>query len=199
MTKVKFCGMRRPEDIDAANALCPDYVGFVFVPGRRRYVSPNTAAALRSDLDPRIRAVGVFIDEEPEAVALLCRRGIIDMAQLHGNEDESYIARLRALTDKPIIKAYRINSDADTDAVNTSSADFVLLDSGAGTGVTFDWSHIDRVTRPYFLAGGLSVNNVTDAVRQLHPYAVDVSSGIETDGLKDASKMWAFINNVKNN
>ena len=196
-TLIKLCGMMRADDIVVANELLPDYVGFVFVRGRRRYVDADAAQAMRRMLDGRISAVGVFIDETAEAVAELCRRGIIDAVQLHGSEDEDYIAHLRTLTDTPIIKAIRVRSDSDIDAANASTADMVLLDAGTGGGVTFDWSHLARVTRPYILAGGLDCGNVADAIKTLHPYGVDVSSGIETDGVKDADKMRDFVRIVR--
>lgn len=183
MTKVKLCGLSRESDIAAVNKLKPDLVGFVFAKKSKRYVSPEQAAALKSLLAPGILAAGVFVNEPVEAVAELLDHGVIDVAQLHGSEDDDYIARLRALTDKPIFRAFKVKSEAD----------LVLLDSGAGTGKTFDWSLVRSVQRPYFLAGGLDPDNVADAIAALHPYGVDVSSGIETDGVKDESKMAAFV------
>lgn len=196
-TKIKFCGLSRPCDIRAANALKPEYIGFVFAPGSRRYVTPEQAASLKRLLDPGIRAVGVFVDEKPEAVADLLNRGTIHLAQLHGSEDEAYIGRLRALTDKPIIKACRVVTADDVAAAFQSTADYILFDSGAGTGTAFDWSLIRDVRRPYFLAGGLSPDNAAQAVKCLNPYALDVSSGIETDGVKDEGKMKAFAAAVR--
>lgn len=196
-TKIKFCGLSRPCDIRAANALKPEYIGFVFAPGSRRYVTPEQAASLKRLLDPGIRAVGVFVDEKPEAVADLLNRGTIHLAQLHGSEDEAYIGRLRALTDKPIIKACRMVNADDVAAAVQSTADYILFDSGAGTGTTFDWSLIRDVPRPYFLAGGLSPDNAAQAVKCLNPYALDVSSGIETHGVKDEDKMKAFAAAVR--
>lgn len=198
MTKIKLCGLSRECDIEAANALMPDYIGFVFAQKSRRYVSPERAAMLKALLNPSIKAVGVFVRELPEQVAELLKSGIINIAQLHGGEDEAYIARLRSLTDAPIIKAFRIDSAADIEAATRSSADYVLLDSGSGgTGSVFDWSLIKQLDRAYFLAGGLSINNVGEAITQLNPYALDVSSGIETDGLKDITKMAAFVSAVR--
>lgn len=198
MTRIKLCGLSRPCDIEAANALQPDYIGFVFAPKSRRYVSPETAAGLRKRLDPAIRAVGVFVNEHPEAVAALLRAGTIDIAQLHGSEDAAYIERLRALTGQPIMQAFRMESERDIAAAQASTADSVLLDSGAGgTGTAFDWTLLRGIRRPYFLAGGLGPDNVGNAVRLLHPYAVDVSSGIETDGKKDRNKMAAFVAAVR--
>lgn len=198
MTKIKLCGLSRPCDIEAVNELRPDFIGFVFAKKSKRYVSPETAAALKAALDPAIRAVGVFVSEPVEGVASLLERGIIDVAQLHGKEDEAYIAALRSMTDKPIIKAFRIDTEEDVRKANNSSADFVLLDSGnGGTGTVFDWNLLQGITRPYFLAGGLNPENAEAAVSALKPYAVDVSSGIETDGFKDAAKMAAFVAAVK--
>lgn len=198
MTKIKLCGLSRPCDIQAVNQLKPDYIGFVFAAKSKRYVSPEKAAQLKAMLEPDIQSVGVFVNESPEQVAALLKQGIIDIAQLHGKETESYIASLRALTDKPIIQAFRIASDADVERANASSADMVLLDSGnGGTGTVFDWNLLQNIRRPYFLAGGLNPENAEDAVRVLKPRGVDVSSGIETAGLKDNEKMAAFMAAVK--
>ena len=185
MTRVKMCGLRRAEDIEAANRLMPEYIGFVFAPASRRFISLEEAAALRQALSPGIRAVGVFVDEDAETVARLLESGVIDIAQLHGNEDEAYIARLKARTGKPVIRAFRV------------TADMILLDAGAGDGKAFDWSMLSSVSRPYFLAGGLTPENTAEAVKRYHPFAVDVSSGIETDGFKDCNKMRAFMRAVR--
>ena len=193
MIKVKLCGLSREDDIAAVNELRPDLVGFVFAKKSKRYVSPERAAQLRALLAPGILAAGVFVNEPVESVAGLLDRGVIDVAQLHGSEDDAYIASLRALTDKPIFRAFKIKSEDDLPAIESCTADLVLLDSGAGTGKTFDWSLVQSVRRPYFLAGGLDPENVADAIAALHPYGVDVSSGIETDGVKDEVKMAAFV------
>ena len=197
MTRIKLCGLSRPCDIEAANALKPDYIGFVFAPNSSRFVTPEHAARLKRMLNPSIRAVGVFVDEDPEAVARLLRDGVIDMAQLHGREDEAYIRELRRHTGRPILKAFRIRSESDLAAADRCTADGILLDSGAGSGTVFDWTLLRSVKRPYFLAGGLGPDNVEGAVERLHPYAVDVSSGIETDGGKDPEKMAAFVAAVR--
>ena len=197
MTKIKLCGLSRPCDIQTANELMPEFIGFVFAPKSKRYIDPQQAAQLKELLSPDIRAVGVFVDEAPDTVAALLNNGIIEIAQLHGSEDEAYIQRLRQLADKPIIKAFQIKSRHDLAEAKACTADHILLDSGAGTGNVFDWSVLRDVKRPYFLAGGLSPDNVSDAVRLLHPYAVDVSSGIETDGRKDEEKAAAFIAAVR--
>jgi phosphoribosylanthranilate isomerase len=197
MTRIKLCGLSRPCDVEAANALKPDYIGFVFASSSRRYVTPRQAAELKKLLSPEIAAVGVFVGEAPEIVAELLNSGVIDAAQLHGEEDGGYIRRLRQLTDRPLIRAFRIRRAQDAEMAGSSRADYVLLDSGAGTGNVFDWQLVQRIRRPYFLAGGLNPENAERAVKLLRPFAVDVSSGIETDGRKDRSKMAAFVAAVR--
>ena len=197
MTAVKMCGLCRAEDIAAVNELRPEYVGFVFAPGSRRRISAETAEKLRRTLAPEIRAVGVFTDARIGEAAALLEAGIIDMAQLHGGEDEAYIAALRARTGRPVIRAFRVRGEADIRAARASSADHILLDAGAGEGRVFDWGLLRGMDRPYFLAGGLNPENVSRAVRELRPFAVDVSSGIERDGRKDKEKMRAFIRAVR--
>lgn len=197
MTKIKFCGLSRPCDIAAANELKPEYIGFVFAPKSSRYVTPEKAMELKKQLLPGIKAVGVFVDEPAEIVTGLLDQGVIDIAQLHGGENEEYIGKLRTLTRKPIIKAFRVRDQKDISAAENSTADAVLLDSGAGTGTVFDWDLIQNIKRPYFLAGGLDARNVGQAIGRLRPYAVDVSSGIETNGVKDKEKMTAFAAAVR--
>lgn len=194
MTKIKLCGLSRMCDIEAVNELKPEYIGFVFATKSRRYVAPERAAELKKSLRPDICAVGVFVNESPEKVGKLLNEDIIDIAQLHGSEDEEYIRKLRRFTDKPVIKAFRIDDGEDVENAMNSSADYVLLDSGnGGTGTAFDWKLIRDMKRPYFLAGGLDAGNVGNAVKSLNPYGVDVSSGVETDGYKDRKKMAEFV------
>ena len=193
MTKIKCCGLTRLADIVAANELKPDYIGFVFWAKSRRALTPQQAALLKAALAPGIRAVGVFVDEAPETVAAIANAGTIDLVQLHGHEDAAYIARLRQRTDAGIIQAFRIRSAADVAAAQQSPADLILLDAGMGDGVTFDWSLLQGFPRPYLLAGGLTPQNVQQAVHDLRPWGVDVSTGIETNGKKDRNKMKAFI------
>ena len=194
MTKVKLCGLSQSCDIGAVNELQPDYIGFVFAPKSTRYISPEKAATLKGLLSPSVKTVGVFVREKPENVARLLENGTIDIAQLHGGESEDYIRQLRGLSGKPLIKAFRVDTKEDVKAANICSADYVLLDSGqGGTGKVFDWELLAEINRPYFLAGGLNADNVRNAIDLLHPYAVDVSSGIETDGHKDVDKMAAFM------
>ena len=197
MTKIKLCGLTRPCDIEYVNELLPEYIGFVFAPKSRRYISPEKAELLREHLDDRITPVGVFVDEKIEVIADLIKRKIIDIVQLHGNESEKYITGLRRVIDCPVIKAFRIESEADIVSANNSSADYILLDSGGGTGKVFDHLLLKDIARPYFLAGGLTPENVETAVKQLKSFAVDASSSLETDGFKDKIKMTAFVNAVR--
>lgn len=196
MTLVKICGLTRPEDIDAVNSLSPDMAGFVFYGPSRRCVTRDSARELRSGLDPSIVKVGVFVDEDPLVIADLVGSGIIDAVQLHGVEDGAYIHGLRRLVDAPVIKTFLVRNRGDIEAANRSDADYVLLDSGMGSGRTFDWSLLEDMDRDYILSGGLNPGNIHDAVKMLHPYGVDVSSGVETDGRKDPSKISAFLRTV---
>ena len=197
MTKIKMCGLSRTEDIQAANAIKPDYIGFVFAEISKRRVSALEASKLKSKLDPEIKAVGVFLDDKLDFVASMLNLGIVDVVQLHGSEDEEYIEKVRKITNKPIIKAFIIRSQEDVERAEKSTADYILLDGGKGEGRAFDWSLLKEIKRPYFLAGGLNPDNVGDAVKALKPYAVDVSTGIETDGVKDREKMTAFAGAVR--
>ena len=197
MTVIKLCGLRRPLDIVAANGLKPEYIGFVFARKSKRYVEPEKAMELKQLLLPDIKAVGVFVNEELSVVADLLNKGVIDVAQLHGSESEEYVAELKKATGKPVIRAFKVATAEDVESAVKSAADYILLDAGAGDGVTFDWSIVKDVKRPFFLAGGLNPANVADAVAAVHPYAVDVSSGIETDGFKDIDKMTAFVKAVR--
>lgn len=195
---VKFCGIRRPEDVEMVNRYLPDMAGFVLVPQRKRYVPAEKVRLLREKLDPSVLAVGVFVDEEISVVRNLLSSGIIDVAQLHGNESEEYIRSLQKSTGKKIIKAFGIRDGDDIRKVESSPADLVLLDTpGGGTGNVFDWDLIKKVRRPYLLAGGLHSGNVGEAIEKLHPYGVDVSSGIETEAIKDETKMCAFMAQIR--
>lgn len=187
--KIKICGLTRPEDIACVNRLLPDYIGFVFWPRSRRLVTRQQAAQLKAMLSPEIRAVGVFVNALMEEVAGLLAEGIIDMAQLHGEESEEDIRYLQTATGKPVIKAVKVHGRQDVEAWLDSAADFLLFDSGMGSGQTFDWSLLEGVSRPYFLAGGLGTENLEQVLFQDGPYGVDLSSSLETDGRKDPEKM----------
>lgn len=196
-TKIKICGLRRPSDIDYANALMPEYIGFVFTPKSKRCMDMETAKILRKRMQKEIIPVGVFVDEKIEVIVNLLEHHIIDAVQLHGNEDEEYINMLKQYTDCTIIKAFLVRSQEEIAFANGSSADFVLLDSGSGSGEQFDWKILQGMTRPYFLAGGLTPENVKTAIENYQPFAVDASSSLETEEYKDKEKMTAFVNAVR--
>ena len=205
--KIKICGLTRPEDIEAANSILPDYIGFVFWPKSKRNLSKEKAAQLKELLDERIQSVGVFVDADQGFICELVSCGIIDIVQLHGSEDEEYIQSLRKRLSTvqndiqndnntkltSIIKAFEMTKTDALEAAEKSTADYVMLDAGKGSGHTFDWSRLENFSRPYFLAGGLSCENISEVVSNITPYAVDVSSGVETDGVKDPEKMKQFV------
>ncbi|NBJ91073.1 phosphoribosylanthranilate isomerase [Parablautia muri] len=193
MTKIKICGLKSAEDISYVNALNPDYIGFVFLQGRQRYISPKDAATLRAILKPTIQSVGIFVNEPLKNVAALLETETIQLAQLHGREDASYALKLKSLCHKPIIKAFIIKSKEDIKQALDYPCDYLLLDNGLGTGETFDWSLICDIHKPFFLAGGLNPANVKEAIEKIHPFGVDVSSGVETNCRKDYQKIKAFI------
>ncbi|MBR4225161.1 MAG: phosphoribosylanthranilate isomerase [Oscillospiraceae bacterium] len=196
MTKIKLCGMMAPEDVTAACELGADMVGFILTDGFRRSVSHEAFTRMRSILDGHTaKAVGVFVDEPIEAV--LRYADMLDMIQLHGSEDDNYIKAVGAASGKPVIKAFKVKSTEDIADARKSAADFVLLDSGTGTGMTFDHTLIEGIDRTFFLAGGLTADNVAGAIEKIRPYAVDVSSSLETGGHKDRSKMTEFVRAVR--
>lgn len=197
MTKIKLCGLRRACEIEWVNELKPDYIGFVFSKKSRRYVNPGEAGKLKAMLHPSIKAVGVFVDAKPEVIAKMAELEVIDAVQLHGSEDEAYLRELKRQIKIPVFQAFRITSAEDVKRAEESSADMVLLDSGAGCGEIFDWSLLKDMKRPYFLAGGLTPENVSDAIDRLQPYGVDASSSLERSGVKEKEKMTAFVEAVR--
>lgn len=198
MTKIKICGLFRPVDIDYVNEAMPDYIGFVFAKSKRQ-ITEDQATMLQRKLNSGISTIGVFVNEPLENVVRLLRNGVIDVAQLHGGENESYIQQLKSQIDKPIIKVLRIQSRKDIEDAENTSADFLLLDNGAGgTGMSFDWSFIGKIEIPFFLAGGLNIKNITQAINTVKPYAVDLSSGVETDGVKDKTKIIEIVRRIRN-
>ena len=195
MTRIKICGLTRPEDVRYVNTAKPDWCGFILnFPSSRRNVTPEQARALRAGLDPDIRPVGVFVDRPVEEVAALLNSGVISVAQLHGREDNAYISVLRTLAPGCVVwRAFQLRSQADLAAADASGADLVLLDNGRGTGQTFDWSRAGSVHRPFLLAGGLTPESIPRDVAALRPYGLDLSSGVETDGVKDPAKIQAAV------
>ncbi len=185
--KIKICGVMRECDIDYVNYAQPEYVGFVFAPSRRR-ISVESAAVFKSKLIPHISAVGVFVDEDIDFINRLVHDKIIDIVQLHGRESDDYIQRINA----PTIKAVRIGED-----INRPS-EFLLFDGvKAGSGESFDWSKLPETDKPFFIAGGININNINQAMA-LNPYGIDISSGVETDGFKDKQKIIEIVRRVRN-
>lgn len=199
MTKIKICGLTRECDIEAVNEVNPDYVGFVFAESKRR-ITPQAAFRLRERLNGKVQAVGVFVDESIEQIADICSNGIIDLIQLHGHENQIYIERLQEKLGKPVIKAVRVRSKENIEAAETLNCNYLLLDAysakgAGGTGETFDWNVIDRVRKPFFLAGGLNRANILQAIKRVNPFGVDISSGVESSsGFKDREKIIEIVN-----
>ena len=197
--KIKICGLSRLCDIDYVNQSKPDYIGFVFAEKSKRKVDFNTALLLRKNLNNDIIPVGVFVDEKIENIVEIVNAKIIDIIQLHGSESEEYIKNIKNLTGKPVIKSAPVRDGAhDVPIINT--ADYILFDNiGGGTGKSFDWDIIgkSKINKPFFLAGGLNINNIKDAINQIKPFAIDISGGVETNGVKDKQKIFDVINIVR--
>lgn len=213
MQKIKLCGMMKPCDIEYANQVKPDFVGFIFANTRRK-ISATQAKEFREALDAEIPAVGVFVNEDISVITSLVQDGCIDMVQLHGEEDADYIRRLREVCDVPLIKAVKVQTVEQIRQAAELPVDYLLLDTYrkgvlGGTGEAFDWELLraakvvagdtaegELFGKPYFLAGGLHVGNLREAAA-LGSYGLDVSSGIETDGSKDFDKMVEVVNIVR--
>lgn len=198
MTKIKICGLSRMEDITAVNAARPDYIGFVFA-GSKRQVDMETARALKQALDSGIQAVGVFVNHPVAEIIALARAGIIDIIQLHGDEDEATVGLLQDQTGLPVIRAFRIKSPAD---IKETTADYRLFDTYdpkqyGGSGAAFNWDLLAGVTGDFFLAGGLNKDNIATAINQVRPYCVDLSSGVETAGVKDRDKIIEIVEMIR--
>ena len=196
MSKIKICGLKRKEDIEYVNLAKPDYAGFVFA-GIKRKIDFQTAANFRSLLNKNIKSAGVFVNEPIENIISLCKDKTIDIIQLHGNENEQYIDALRQKADNKIIKSVVVNQTSKLPGFQTSNIDFLLFDSGMGSGETFDWDLIKGYDKPFFLAGGLNKDNIAKALKTLKPYCVDLSSGVETNGLKDFEKIKEIIEIIR--
>lgn len=213
MQKIKLCGMMKPCDIEYANRVKPDFVGFIFANTRRK-ISATQAKQFREALDAEIPAVGVFVNEDISVITSLVQDGCIDMIQLHGEEDADYIRRLREICDVPVIKAVKVQTVEQIRQAAALPVDYLLLDTYrkgvlGGTGEAFDWELLREAKaaagdtaegelfgKPYFLAGGLHAGNLREAAA-LGSYGLDVSSGIETDGSKDFDKMVEVVNIVR--
>ena len=199
--KIKICGLKRECDVDFVNSAGVDFVGFVFA-GSKRQVTPAQASVLKKRLSPDIKSVGVFVNESIENIKRICKNGIIDLIQLHGNEDSDFIKTLKNEINLPVIKAVKALSKDYIKEEIRNDADFVLLDSFkensfGGTGSIFDWTIVPDIKKPVFLAGGLNINNIKQAVDMVHPFCVDISSGVETDGFKDERKIFEITKLVR--
>lgn len=196
--RVKICGLKTPEDAEKVNEVQADYAGMVFADTRRK-VTDEMAEQIRKALDPSIPAVGVFVDENPERIIELLNKGIIDMAQLHGNESDEEIQKIQKATGKKVIKAVVVKDEEDV-RKSYPSADYLLYDAGKGSGRTFHWELLKTAARkqPVFLAGGLEASNVAKGIREVNPYAVDISSGVEDEnGVKNLELMKKFVKTVR--
>lgn len=198
MSGIKICGLFRECDIDYVNEASPDYIGFIInFPKSHRSISAERASELRKRLLPQIRSVGVFVDQPEETVLAAAEITGLDVIQLHGHEDDRYIKSLRDETGLPVWKAFKVRSAADLYAAQASAADEILLDNGYGTGAAFDWSLLAGFARPFILAGGLAPDMIKEAVRLLAPKLVDISSGVETEKVKDKEKILAAVRAVR--
>ena len=207
MTKIKICGLSRREDIESVNMVSPDYIGFIMgFPKSHRNITIERAKTLRAGLKEEIQVVGVFVDAEISMIVDACAQKVIDIIQLHGREDIRYIERLKAVlasveVQAKIIKAIQVKSKEDLTLIKEVPADMILLDAGMGGGKLFSQEQMDllkSVNRDYFLAGGLNPENVSELLESLHPFGVDVSSGVETEKKKDRKKIRRFVQNVRN-
>lgn len=196
-TELKICGLSRLEDVIAVNRHGADYAGFVFFRKSKRFVDPYKAGELIELLRSDIKSVGVFMDEPLDSVISTARISGVELVQLHGHESEEYVEYVKRTLDRPVIRAFKADEEGALEKAMHSSADYILIDSGAGSGKKFDWSILKDFKRDYFLAGGLDPDSVGEAIRMLEPFAVDVSSGVETDGIKDEKKIDEFIKAVK--
>lgn len=200
MVNVKICGLRRKEDILAVNEARPDYIGFVFAPGKRQ-VSPEQAAGLKQLLQPSIKAVGVFVNASAEEIKSLVQSHTIDMIQLHGGEDGAYIRNLKEQVSAPVIKAVRVSSREDILKGDLLPCDMLLLDAYSpdtlgGSGIQFHWPLIPALRHPFFLAGGLSLTNL-EAAAATGAFCLDISSSAETDGTKDPEKIKQLVKSIR--
>ncbi|MCH3949465.1 MAG: phosphoribosylanthranilate isomerase [Acidaminococcus sp.] len=203
MTKIKICGLRRREDADILNRYHPDFAGFIFYPKSRRYLEKAQAAAIRKELDASIKTVGVFVNADSAEILTYVDSGIIDVIQLHGDETPEAVRWLKERTEAPIWKAIRVRDKKSLEGLAAYPCDGFLLDAFTagygGAGKTFDDTLLRQaeIPKPYFMAGGLNAQNVGAIMARTHPYGVDVSSAVETNGFKDEVKIKAFIEAVR--
>lgn len=202
--KIKFCGIRREEDVQFCNVVEPDYMGLILSKGFRRSVSPQDGRNLVKKAHSYIRSVGVFVNASADEIADVVRRVSVDVIQLHGNETPEEVFRIGRLTKRPVWKTIRTKTPDTLKQASAYQADRLVIEGYAagvagGAGLTADWGMIqeNRPSGLFFLAGGLTPENVTEAIGTVQPYGVDLSSGIETDGVKDFEKMKEIIKLVR--
>ena len=196
--RIKCCGMSRWDDMDAVNRALPDYCGFIVdFPKSHRSVNALRARRLADALDPRVKAVAVVVDQPLKALKAIAATGAFHALQLHGHETADDVRAAQDSTGLPVIQAFRVRGEADLVAAQASPADMVLLDNGQGTGKAFDWSLVRGFGRPFMLAGGLTPDNVAQAIREVSPWGVDLSSGLETGLFKDPDKIYAAVAAVR--
>lgn len=196
--KIKICGLFRPVDADYVNEAMPDYAGLVFWEKSRRRVNREQAVSFRKSLHPDIQTVGVFVDEEPDIIIELLRADILDIAQLHGKETEEQVRYIKERSGKPVWKAVEVKNEADIEKWNASVADCLLFDGGKGGGNPFVWELLQCAKRPFLLAGGLDMDRIKAAAKLPGLMGIDISSGVETDGLKDREKILQIVRLVRN-
>lgn len=200
-TKIKICGLTRKEDIQIANRYKPDFIGFVFAEGRRK-ISFSTAESLRGELSKEIKVVGVFVNESLDNLQAIIKNNLVDLIQLHGDETASYLLKLKEITDKPIIKAIHAKSSDYIKSQLKVESDYFLLDSYkkglyGGSGIAFDYSMLPKIHKPFFIAGGLNRDNILECMFRTKPYGVDISSGVESNGVKDEGKIAEIIQMIR--
>ena len=202
--KIKFCGIRRKEDVDFCNTLLPEFMGMILTPGFKRSITAEYAETLVKEKKSCIKAVGVFVDTTSEKVAEISKKAFLDVIQLHGNETAEIIKEVKELTGLPVWKAVRVQNTQDIKNAELLGADKLVLEGyvsgkAGGTGITANWELISKSKPqiPFFLAGGLTPKNLSAAINTVKPYGVDFSSGIETDGIKDYKKMQEIVNIIR--
>ena len=192
---IKICGLQRQIDIKIVNEYKPDFIGFVFYHKSKRYVSFKKAMELKSNLNPKIKSVGVFVNEDISNIVSLVKSQCIDIVQLHGNEDNAFIQKLKSNINVPIIKAFLYKDDPTFKKSLASKSDLILLDTGFGTGSCFNWDSLKYIDRQYMLAGGIGLDNIDKALK-LKPLGLDVSSKLEIDGFKDENLIKSFMSKI---
>ncbi len=200
--KIKICGLKRTEDIEYINQVKIDFAGFIFAQNSKRRVDLKTAETMKRLLNPDIKSVGVFANQDLNFIKEISEKKIIDIIQLHGSEDNDFICKIKEMTNLEVIKAFKADNNLEY-AINISAADYVLIDSYneksfGGTGSAFDWSLIPQTDKKIFLAGGINILNAEKALKDVKPYCIDINSGVETNGVKDKYKIIEIVDRIRN-